>query len=126
MYRPSRQDKRILFFGRTAATIRSRQSQCAASRRSIFLRNPLAHKRIVPSLVADSGGGAVAGIDDTMRRQRPELGADAAKEELAVAAGEVETAHTLAKKNVAAEHDQRGLATEIDDVARRMARNIQH
>src|SRR5438128_12533569 len=118
MYRPSRQDKRILFFaGRTiSVAAKPMRRKCG---RSISLRNPLAHKRIVPSLVADSGGGAVAGVDDAMRRQRPELGADAAKEELAVAAGEVETAHTRAKKNVAAEHDQRGLATEIEDAARR-------
>src|SRR5207253_11234224 len=70
---------------------------------SIAVGGPLTHEWVVFPLVPDGGRRPVAGIDDRIGREGEELGADAAEEQVAVAAGEVEAADAFAKEHVAAE-----------------------
>ena len=77
--------------------------------------------------MADGRDRAVAGVDDGVGRQRPEHAFDAGFQRLEAAAGEVGAADAAAEEHVAAEHRERlHLANQIDDVARRVAGNVEH
>ena len=83
-------------------------------------------KRVRLQLVADSGYGAMTGIDDRVRRQREQLAADAVEQQLAIATGKIETADAAPEQHVAAEHPARRAAIHEHDMPRRVARHVVH
>src|SRR5262249_4691134 len=84
------------------------------------------HEWVGLSLVADRGHRPVARVYDGIPGELEQLPADALKQHPPVAAGEIRSSHRAPKQHVSPKQDTRLAAVEIDNVPRRMARQIEH